>query len=393
MTSRREFIIRAAGATSAIGLGLTACSPKRETDAEPVSKAPDEQGMNILILGGTGFIGPHMVRQALSRGHSVTLFNRGRTNADLFPEVTTLIGDRDSQLGALESGSWDAVIDNSGYIPRHVRESAQLLSTRAKQYLFVSSISAYADLARPGIDEDFELGQLADESDENLTGETYGPMKALAERYVREAFPQGATIVRPGFIVGPGDRSDRWTYWPLRVRAGGVMLVPGTPSDPVQIIDARDLAAFVVDCLENGTLGAFNATGPAEPLSMGKMLETMKTVAGTEPRFRWVDYATLEEKHAVFPIAASPQGDFAGAHQASNQRAVAAGMSFTPLEQTIRDTLEWWDSLDQDRRDKMRSGLRVVNPERADTGPGPMPLAEQMALEKTLLGELADVAQ
>ncbi len=393
MTSRREFIIRAAGATSAIGLGLTACSREQETGADPVTKARGKQALNILILGGTGFIGPHMVRYAQSRGHTVTLFNRGRTNADLFPDVTTLIGDRDSQLGALESGSWDAVIDNSGYIPRHVRESAELLSSRAKHYLFVSSISAYADLKQHGIEEDFALGQLADETDENLTGETYGPMKALAERYVQAAFPEGATIVRPGFIVGPGDRSDRWTYWPLRVRAGGEMIVPGTPSDPVQFIDVRDLAVFVIGCIENGTLGAFNATGPAVTLSFGEMLNTMAAVVGANPRLRWVDYASLEEKHVTLPIAASPQGDFAGAHQASNQRAVAAGMIFTALEKTVRDTLEWWDSLDQDRRDKMRSGLRRLDPENVDARPGPMSLADQMALEKTLLGELANVAE
>ncbi|MDJ0699472.1 MAG: NAD-dependent epimerase/dehydratase family protein, partial [Woeseiaceae bacterium] len=283
MTNRREFIIRAAGATSAIGLGLTACSREQKTDADPVATTPGKQHLNILILGGTGFIGPHMVRYAQSRGHTVTLFNRGRTDADLFPDVTTLIGDRDSQLDALESGSWDAVIDNSGFIPRHVRESAELLSSRANHYLFISSISAYADLSQHGIEENFALGQLADETDENLTGETYGPMKALAERYVQAAFPEGATIVRPGFIVGPGDRSDRWTYWPLRVRAGGEMIAPGAPSDPVQFIDARDLAVFVIGCLENRTLGAFNATGPAEPLSFGEMLETMKKAVGANP--------------------------------------------------------------------------------------------------------------
>ena len=311
MTNRREFIIRAAGATSALGLGLAACSSEPESGGEEAPPKADKQGLNILILGGTGFIGPHMVRHALSRGHAVTLFNRGRTNAELFPEVTTLIGDRNSQLGALESGNWDAVIDNSGYIPRHVRESTELLSSRAAHYLFISSISAYADLGQPGIDEGYALGQLDDESDENLTGETYGPMKALAERYVEDAFPRAATIVRPGYIVGPGDRTDRWTYWPLRVRAGGAMIVPGEPGDPVQFIDARDLAAFVVACIENGTLGTFNAVGPGEMLRMHEMLDSMKATIGVDTRIRWMRYADLDERHAMFPIVASPEGEFA----------------------------------------------------------------------------------
>ncbi len=393
MTNRREFIIRAAGATSALGLGLAACSSKPDSSGEAAPAKVDKQGLNILILGGTGFIGPHMVRHALSRGHAVTLFNRGRTNAELFPEVTTLIGDRNSQLGALESGNWDAVIDNSGYIPRHVRESAELLSSRAAHYLFVSSISAYADLGRPGIDEGYALGQLDDESDENLTGETYGPMKALAERFVEDAFPRAATIVRPGYIVGPGDRTDRWTYWPLRVRAGGEMIVPGEPGDPVQLIDARDLAAFVVACIENGTLGTFNAVGPGDMLRMHEMLDSMKTTIGVDTRIRWMRYADLDERHAMFPIVASPEGEFAGAHRVSNARAIAAGLTFTSLETTTLDTLAWWDSLDQQRRDLMRSGLRVVDPDDSGARPGPMSLADQMALEKTLLGELANVAE
>ena len=388
MTNRREFIIGA----GAIGLGLSACSAgEKRQAATTATNSEDSGGMRLLILGGTGFIGPHMVRRALDRGHTVTLFNRGKTNAELFPQVETLIGDRDSELGALEAGSWDAVIDNSGYIPRHVRESASLLESRAKQYLFISSISAYADFSQDGIDEDYPLGRLADESDENLTGETYGPMKALAERYVQETFTDGATIVRPGYIVGPGDRTDRWTYWPLRVRQGGEMLVPGDPGDAVQFIDARDLARFVIDCVENGVLGKFNAVGPAEKLTMGAMLASMKSLTASNAEFRWTGPAMLEQRHVTFPIwASSSSGDYTGAHQVSNARALAAGMRFTSLEETTSDTLEWWDSLSEERRSSMRSGLRVVDPDEAESRPGPMPLAEQLSRERALLAELAE---
>ena len=350
------------------------------------SPAPDaNESLSILILGGTGFIGPHMVEQAQQRGHTVTLFNRGKTNSDLFPNVTTLIGDRDSQLDALQGKSWDAVIDNSGYVPRHVRESAQLLAGSVEQYLFISTISAYADYSASGIDEDYPLGTMEDETVEQVTGETYGPMKALCEKAVADAFPSGTTIVRPGYIVGPGDRSDRWTYWPVRVDQGGTVLAPGNPDDPVQIIDARDLAKFTVGLLERSVTGKFNAVGLEQPVPMGEMLKTIKSVANSDATFQWVDAETLREHNATVPIWSPPDGEYAGVHRVSNSRAVAAGMTYTPLSTTARDTLAWWKSLDAERQSAMRSGLRVQDGEPEGMRPPPLSLAQQMEQEAKLL--------
>ena len=192
--------------------------------------------LRILLLGGTGFIGPHMVREALRRGHEVTLFNRMRTNSTLFPDLVTLKGDRDNELDALKGKRWDVVIDNSGYVPRHVADSARLLSKAAAHYIYISTVSVYASLAEP-IDEDSPLGTLEDESVEEVNGTTYGPLKALCEQ--RAAAEFGAdrlTVLRPTYICGPGDHTDRYTYWPVRTWRGGEMLWPGSPSDPIQIL-------------------------------------------------------------------------------------------------------------------------------------------------------------
>ena len=271
LQNRREFLKTSAAAAGAVGLGLACDRADATADAPP---AP----LSILVLGGTGFIGPHMVRDALSRGHTVTLFNRGRTNTHLFPELEKLVGDRDGNLTALEGRRFDAVIDNSGFVPRHVRDSAELLADSGR-YMFVSSISAYKDLAPDGITEDYEVGRLDDPTVEEVTGETYGPLKALCEEAVQEVFGERANIVRPGYIVGPGDPTDRWTYWPVRVSMGGDMLVPGTPEDPVQFIDARDLGSWMVGMLENEVGGVYNAIGPVDPLTMGSMLETCREVS------------------------------------------------------------------------------------------------------------------
>ncbi|MDJ0652673.1 MAG: SDR family oxidoreductase [Xanthomonadales bacterium] len=379
MTTRRRFIQLTSA--SMLGLGLHGLSAAD-------SHAGKSGGLNILILGGTGFIGPHMVRRARERGHTVTLFNRGRTNTDLFPDVETLVGDRDSQLQALEGRKWDAVIDNSGYVPRHVRESAGLLSEAARQYLFISSISAYGNFEQPGIDEDYVLGTMEDESVEQVTGATYGPMKALCEKAAEEAFPGRATIVRPGYIVGPRDSTDRWTYWPLRVARGGTVVVPGTPDDPVQFIDARDLAAFTIHALENNITGRFNAVGPGEPMTMGAMLDAMKEITESDAGFQWVPAETLTEKNAFFPIWASPEGDTTGVHLVSNKAAVAAGMTFRPLAETVKDTLAWWDGLETERQSAMRSGLRVLDGPPEGMRPAPVSLEQQMEMEAKLVEEL-----
>jgi 2'-hydroxyisoflavone reductase len=322
-----------------------------------------------------------MVRRARERGHTVTLFNRGRTNEDLFPDVETLIGDRDGQLDALKGHQWDAVIDNSGYVPRHVRDSAQLLSTAAQQYLFISSVSAYASLEEPGISESSPLGTMPDPTVEEVTGETYGPLKVLAEQAVQAAFPNGATIVRPGYIVGPGDSTDRWTYWPVRVAAGGEMLAPGDRTAPMQVIDARDLAAFTINLLEKRTTGPFNAVGPASAMSMAEMLDGLKAATGADTTFTWVDQEFLLARNASFPIWSPTVGPYAGVHQVQTQRAIAAGMTYRPLATTATDTLAWWNGLDEERRNGMRAGLRMP----PDLGSGPASLAAQREVEVKLL--------
>ena len=368
--NRREFLRTTAAAAGAVGLGVygpLACA----------GPAP----MDILVLGGTGFIGPHMVRYAVSRGHTVTLFNRGRTNTHLFPELEKLVGDRDGDLAALEGRRFDAVIDNSGYVPRHVRDSAELLADSGR-YLFVSSISAYKDLTPNGITEDYEVGRLDDPTVEEVNGQTYGPLKALCEEAVQEVFGDRANVVRPGYIVGPGDPTDRWTYWPVRVSMGGDMLVPGTPEDPVQFIDARDLGSWMVGMLENEVGGVFNAIGPVEPLNMGTMLETCREVVGGDAVFHWADAAFIEEQNVFFPIWNPTTGDFGGAHRVDISRAIATGYTSRPVAETVRDTLEWWSGLGEEDRPggALRAGLR-----RPGGGGGQRPSVEEMLKQEAEL--------
>ena len=373
---RRDFLKTTAVAAGAVGFGA-ACAPSEEPETEP-------SPISILILGGTGFIGPHMVEYAMARGHEITLFNRGRTNTHLFPEVEKLVGDRADNLTALEGRRWDAVIDNSGFLPKHVRASAALLADSGR-YAFVSSISAYKDLATPGITEDYEVARLEDpamEDADEWDGSTYGPFKALCEEAVQEVFGDRANIVRPGYIVGPRDGTDRWTYWPVRVAAGGDMAVPGTPADPVQFIDARDLAQWIVRMMENGTGGVFNGVGPVESVDMETMLGACQEVSGSDAAFHWIDdFAFMQEQGAYFPIWAPPEGTFAAAHVVSNAAAVAAGYTSRPIAETIRDTLAWWnDEALADRPDGMHAGLRTPSMER-----GPATMEAMREAERTLL--------
>lgn len=329
--------------------------------ASPLSLAAAARPLRILILGGTGFIGPHFVETARRQGHSVTLFNRGKRNPDLFPGIETLLGDRDGELGALEGRDWDAVIDNSGYVPRHVRLSAGLLSGHVGRYLFISSISVYASFTEPGMDEDDAVAALEDESIEEVNGETYGALKALCEQAVESIYGNAATIVRPTYIVGPRDTTDRFTYWPVRVARGGEMLAPNSPADPIQIIDVRDLADFVVGCLEHDVAGRYNACSPAGAITMGDVLETSRRVTAADTRFTWVRDDFLESRGLLetneIPIWSSPRGDFRGGSLVSSARAVAQGLRFRPLETTITDTLAWHRLRPEEQRAKLRAGL------------------------------------
>lgn len=302
--------------------------------------------MRLLILGGTIFLGRHLVAAALARGHAVTLFNRGQHNPDLFPDVDKLRGDRTVSLAALAGRQWDAVIDTSGYVPRVVRLAAATLADRVAHYTFISSLSVYADPSRPGVDETSPVGRIDDPTTEEITGESYGPLKALCEQAAEAALPGRTLVIRPGLIVGPYDPTDRFTYWPRRVAQGGEVLAPGRPGYETQIIDARDLAAWTLDMVEARRVGVYNATGPATPLTLGEALATSRAVSGSDATVTWVDEAFLLEQGAQpwteLPLWV-PESDpaMAGFNKFSIDRALAAGLTFRPLTDTVSDTLAW----------------------------------------------------
>jgi 2'-hydroxyisoflavone reductase len=298
--------------------------------------------VRLLVLGGTKFLGRAAVAAALARGHEVTLFNRGETNPELFPEAEKLRGDRTQGLDVLQDREWDAVLDPSGYIPSVVRASAETLADATEHYLFVSSISVYASLAEP-VDEESPVAELGDLPDDRLTDDysNYGPLKALCEQVVAEVFSERQACVRPGLIVGANDPTGRFAYWPHRVALGGQVLAPAPPEAQVQFVDAKDLGAWLVDLSERREAGVFNATHPGR--SWREVLSACREVSGGDASFEWVPAELLNE-HEVgewmeLPLwVADP--DTAGIHQADVSRAVAAGLTFRPLEETVRDTLE-----------------------------------------------------
>jgi 2'-hydroxyisoflavone reductase len=301
----------------------------------------------ILILGGTGFLGPATVAAAVDRGHELTLFNRGKTRPGLFPDIEQLHGDRDPNIGeglkALRRRKWDVVIDNSGYYPRTVSASAQLLAPNVGQYIFISSISVYADNATEGQDESGKIATTPDPTVEKITEQTFGPLKALCEKAAQDAFPGRATIVRPGYIVGPDDPSGRFTYWPVRIDRGGEVLAPGAPDDPVQFIDVRDLGAWLITLVERGTAGVFNATGPKDRLRWGDLIEACGKATDTAHKLTWVPADWLaREKGEIFPIWAPYLGETRGFHTWKITRALKAGLKFRPYPATVADTLRWY---------------------------------------------------
>jgi 2'-hydroxyisoflavone reductase len=298
--------------------------------------------MDLLILGGTRFLGRYLVEAALGGDHRVTLFNRGLSEPDLFPEVETIKGDRDGDLSALRGRRWDAVIDTCGYVPRVVRASAGLLADAVDHYTFVSSISVYPDNMGPGADEGAPVEELEDPTVEEITGETYGGLKALCERAAGEEMPGRILDVRPGLISGPHDPTDRFTYWPRRVAAGGEVLAPDRPELRVQFIDVRDLAGWMVKMSAEQQTGTYNATGPAYELRMGKLLEECEAVGG-DAKIVWVSEEFLEE-NGVEPFTDLPlwvPREYAGMLAVDCGKAIAAGLTFRPVSETIRDVLEW----------------------------------------------------
>src|SRR5690348_2576527 len=353
MSSRREFLVRSAAAAGALGLGLV----PRITLGEGFSESPPAKSLNILILGGTGFTGPEQVNYALSRGHRVTLFNRNKTRPDMFKgKVDQLIGDLNTDTSALQGKKFDVIIDNPTTAPAWVRNVAQYMKGNTGQYIFISTISVYPDNATPNADETAGTTPMPDgldpyTLDRQNFGRYYGALKSRSEKEVQDDYPGIFTIIRPGLIVGPLDPSDRFTYWPVRVARGGEVLAPGEPNDVTQFIDARDLAEWTIRMAEKGPRdggGIYNATGPRQPMPMGQFLQTCKEVSGSDARFTWVPWSFLQEQKIRpwrdMPIVVPPNGPTAGFDRRNIDRALAKGLTFRPLDDTIRATLEYNNS-------------------------------------------------
>jgi 2'-hydroxyisoflavone reductase len=356
-TTRRQFIKISTVAGGALGFGISESKLFGEKSTKP---------MNILILGGTGFTGPYQVQYALSRGHKITTFNRDKTHPGELPAgVEQLIGDRNGKLDALKGRRWDVVIDNPTTLPVWVRDAAQVLKGNVERYVFISTISVYADTSK-GVDENAPLAKYdgPDAFKETLEAmkasgyKTYGPLKALSEQEAEKWFPKKTLIIRPGLIVGPRDETDRFSYWPIRIDRGGEVLAPGTPDDPVQFIDARDLAEWTIRMVENRETGTYNATGPAKALGIGGMLDGIKSALNSNAKFTWAPADFLKEQKVEawsdMPVWA---GDELGMARTSISRALGKGLTFRPLGETARDTLAWFKSKPPDRQSKLRAGL------------------------------------
>ncbi len=377
MASRRDFL--AGSALAGLGLGLgglsaVGCSGSQggggasgedsRVGVEPgIPRA--ERSLRILVLGGTAFLGPAQVEYALARGHTITLFNRGRTNPHLFPDVEKLVGDRAvPDYSALEGREWDAVIDNSANVASWADDATALLKDSVGRYLYVSSISAHKDNSTMGLTEDGPVFTEED-YDEAISsgagfGAAFGPNKAQAERLTLQAFGDRGIVVRPGLIVGPMDNSGRFTYWPVRIDRGGEVLAPGDGSDLAQIIDVRDLSQFMVNLLETENTGTFNATGPQSPLTMAGMLYGIRAITSTPVTITWVDADFLKENEVgawmEMPVWVYPSVEEQGFSAYDCTKAIQAGLGFRPLAETARDTLNWWKSLPEEDQD-LRTGI------------------------------------
>ena len=357
-SSRRAFLRSTAVTTTGLGLGLNTFGRSKQKKIKNSSSS-----LRILILGGTAFTGPHQIKYALDRGHKISIFNRGKTkptvHKKLFDRVEHLVGDRNDNLTALESREWDAVIDNSATYPRWVRQTTEILKGNAGTYLFTSSLSVHASFDKRGLNEENPVATTDDPTVEDMS--KYGALKALSEEVTRKAFSGGAIIVRPHLIVGPGDTTDRWTYWPVRIERGGEVLSPGTPSHQTQYIDARDLAEFDIHLIEKGMAGTYSAVGPLAKYSMAEMLYGIRAVVSNKVSFTWVDQEFLSENE-VAPwremTAWMPSGgEYDGFTSFDNSKAVSAGLTYRPLAQTARDTLDWWHTLSEERKKNPKAGL------------------------------------
>lgn len=354
---------------SSLVLAGSSILPGCVSHAGAQSSGSPPKALSILILGGTGFTGPHQVRYALSRGHKVTLFNRGRRRKEWPAAVEELTGDRDkNDYASLKGRKWDVCIDNPTSVPHWVRDAAAVLKGNVGHFVFISSVSVYAGDATPGQDESAPrhayagrdaLAETTADLRKNMG--LYGPLKAASEDEAHKHFAGMTTVIRPGLIAGPGDETDRFTYWPVRLSRGGKVLVPPL-ADPVAFIDARDLAEWTIRVVERRTLGDFNGFGPAGELRMGRMLDEIQKGIGS--RAEWVEAsaAFLRENNVYawgdLPVWIPGTGETAGFHRRSNARAVAAGLTFRPVATTAADTLAWWNSQEEKRR-VLRAGLKA----------------------------------
>ncbi len=344
--NRREIIKAGAGTAFALAAGKLAANTGQEK--------------TMLILGGTGFIGPHMTELALAKGWKVTHFNRGKRDADGVENVETLHGDRKGQLDSLKDRKWDVVVDNTGYIPKYQKMSADLLAPNTGYCLYISSISAYASFEKPN-DIGSPTGVLENKDQEEITNETYGPMKALCEQYVRDAYGTRSSIVRPGYIVGPLDPTDRFTYWPVRVAKGGDMAVPGTSADPIQIVDVRDLVAFMLDLVDRRVDGYFNAVTPPGAITMGQLMDTSRKVSGADTKLTWINEDFLAANMKPEEMNFAPWSPMKGPETGGSLTGMAAsqkeGLRSRPLEEIVRDTLAWHETRPAERKATLRSGF------------------------------------
>ncbi|MEO6443756.1 MAG: NAD-dependent epimerase/dehydratase family protein [Gemmatimonadaceae bacterium] len=350
MTSRRDFL-----RNTVVGGALLGAV--RPISAMERLAGPTQAPLDLLILGGTGFIGPHLVRHAVERGHRVTIFTRGRRAADLPDSVIRLTGDRNGQLGALEGKRWDVVIDDSATDPDWVRQSTALLRSSVSSYLFTSSTGVYYPYLKRGVDESVQPHlEIVDPKDGS---ESYGVQKAQSEQVVLKAFGNRGLVVRPAYIIGPGDTTDRFPYWPQRLERGGETLAPGRPDDRIAIIDVRDLAAFMVKLVEDRQGGVYNTFGPRTPMSFGEFLDRSVAALSSNAKLVWVDDHALLREHGIFgsvPWIMLDGNNFGHTH-IQNGRAMAAGLTIRPLEQTVRDALAWWHTVPAERTAKPRFAI------------------------------------
>ncbi|MCP4413972.1 MAG: NAD-dependent epimerase/dehydratase family protein [Gammaproteobacteria bacterium] len=359
MKSRRQFML--SGATASM-VALTGFYPNTFS-ASLVEKS--KKPLKILFLGGTGFLGPHTVNHAIARGHQVTLFNRGRSKEGLFPDLEAIVGNRDPKidkgLDGLMGKQWDCVIDTSGYVPRIVNASSKLLAPHCQHYLFISSISAYADFTKSGMQEDATVGILEDTTVETIDGETYGPLKAYSEQDAEKNFKGRTTVIRPGLIVGPRDRTDRYTYWPVRIAKGGEVLAPGDGKDYVQYIDVRDLGKFIIQCLEQKAFGIFNATSPMDKETTQDMLGHCKQALSSNAAFTWADTDFLQQNEVLpwggMPVWVPRKGEIGGISRIDSSKAEKLGLNSRPRSETVIDTFNWYGQQPAARRKTLRAGI------------------------------------